>query len=106
MGFSASIATLLFTDVEGGIRLWETDRDAMAEASARYNRIVREHIRASGGRVFTTVGEAHRAVFADPVAALSSAVAIQRAVGAEPWPPGLPIRARMALHSGAFAQRD
>jgi predicted ATPase/class 3 adenylate cyclase/DNA-binding CsgD family transcriptional regulator len=106
MGFSASVATLLFTDIEGGIRLWETDRDAMAEASARYNRIVCEQIAASGGRVFKTVGEVHRSVFADPVAALSSAVAIQRTVYAEPWPSGLPIRVCMALHSGACAERD
>jgi predicted ATPase/class 3 adenylate cyclase/DNA-binding CsgD family transcriptional regulator len=97
--------TLLFTDIEGGVRLWEADRDAMAAASARYDRIVREQIDASGGRLFKTVGEAHRAVFADPVAALSSAVAIQRAVGAEPWASSLPIRVCMALHSGACAER-
>jgi predicted ATPase/class 3 adenylate cyclase/DNA-binding CsgD family transcriptional regulator len=106
MEFSARKATLLFTDIEGGIRLWETDRDAMAEASERYHRIVREQIEASGGRVFKTVGEAHRGVFADPVAALSSAVAIQRTVNAEPWPSGLPIRVRMALHSGACDEGD
>ncbi len=64
--------TLLFTDIEGGVRLWEADRDAMAAASARHDRIVREQIEASGGHVFKTAGEAHRAVFADPVAALSS----------------------------------
>jgi predicted ATPase/DNA-binding NarL/FixJ family response regulator len=45
-------------------------------------------------------------VFADPVAALSSAVAIQRAAGAEPWAARLPIRVRMALHSGACTERD
>src|ERR1700722_4617138 len=78
----------------------------MAAASARYDRIVRERIEASGGHVFRAVGEAHRAVFADPTAALSSAVAIQRAVGAEPWAPGLPVRVSMALHSGACAERD
>ena len=78
----------------------------MAAASARHDRIVREQVEASGGCVFKTVSEAHRAVFADPVAALSSAVAIQRAVGAEPWPSGLPIRVCMALHSGACAERD
>ena len=33
--------TLLFTDIEGGVRLWEADRDAMAAASARHDRIVR-----------------------------------------------------------------
>ena len=98
--------TLLFTDIEGGVRLWEADRDAMAAASARHDRIVREQIEASGGHVFKTVGEAHRAVFADPVAALSSAVAIQRAAGAEPWASSLPIRVCMALHSGACAERD
>ena len=98
--------TLLFTDIDDGVRLWEADRDAMAAASARYDRIVREQIEASGGHVFKTVGEAHRAVFADPLAALSSAVAIQRAVGAEPWAPGQPIRLCMALHSGTCAERD
>ncbi len=58
--------TLVFTDVEGSIRLWEADREAMAEASARYDRIVREQIEGAGGQVFKTVGEAFRAVFADP----------------------------------------
>src|SRR5580700_4923468 len=78
----------------------------MAAASARHDRIVREQIEASGGRVFKTVGDAHRAVFTDPVAALSSAVAIQRAVSAEPWASTLPVRVCMALHSGACAERD
>ena len=106
MGFPSGTVTLLFTDVEGSIRLWEADREAMAEASARHNRIVREQIEVAGGQVVKTVGEAFRAVFADPSAALASAVAVQRAVGTEPWPPGLPIRVRMALHSGACVERD
>jgi len=98
--------TLLFTDIEGSIRLWEADPEAMAEASDRHNRIVREQIEVSGGHVFKTVGESFRAVFADPAAALVSAVAVQRAAGTEPWPPGLPVRVRMALHSGACVERD
>src|SRR5580704_14858807 len=101
VGVTAGLVTLLFTDIEGGVRLWEADRDVMAAASARHGRMVREQIEASGGQVFKTVGEAHRAVFADPVAALSSAVAIQRAAGGEPWPSGLPIGVCMALRSGA-----
>jgi predicted ATPase/class 3 adenylate cyclase/DNA-binding CsgD family transcriptional regulator len=100
------LVTLLFTDIEGGVGLWEADRAAMAVASARHDRLVREQVEASGGHVFKTVGEAHRAVFADPVAALSSAVAIQRAAGTEPWASGLPVRVCMALHSGACAERD
>jgi predicted ATPase/class 3 adenylate cyclase/DNA-binding CsgD family transcriptional regulator len=100
------LVTLLFTDIEGSVRLWEADRDAMAVASGRHDRIIREQIEASGSHVFKTVGDAHRAVFAGPAAALSSAVAIQRAAGAEPWASGLPIRVSMALHSGACTERD
>lgn len=55
---TAGLVTLLFTDIEGNVRLWEADRDAMAAASARHDRIVREQIEASGGHVFKTVGEA------------------------------------------------
>jgi len=106
VGVTAGLVTLLFTDIEGGVWLWEADRDAMAAASARHDRIVRELVEASGGHVFKTVGEAHRAVFADPVAALLSAVAIQRAAGVEPWPAGLPIKVCMALHAGTCAERD
>ena len=106
MGSRSGTVTLLFTDVEGSIGLWEADGEAMATASARHDRIVREQVEAAGGQIFKTMGEAFRAVFADSPAALASAVAIQRAVGTERWPPGTQIRVRMALHSGACVQRD
>src|SRR5580692_7878166 len=106
MSLTGDLVTLLFTDIEDGVQLEEADRDAMTVAVACHDRIVRERVEASGGHVFKTVGKAHRAVFADPVAALSSAVAIQRAVGAEPWASSLPIEVCMALHSGACAERD
>ena len=57
MGFPSGTVTLLFTDVEGSIRPWEADGEAMAEASARYDRIVREQVEAAGGRVFTATGQ-------------------------------------------------
>jgi predicted ATPase/class 3 adenylate cyclase/DNA-binding CsgD family transcriptional regulator len=104
-GGAAGMVTLLFTDIEGGVRLWEADREAMAAATTRHDRMVREQVEASGGRVFSTVGEAHRAVFADPVAALAAAVAIQRAAGPGPGASGLPIRVCMALHSGTCTER-
>jgi Adenylate and Guanylate cyclase catalytic domain len=100
MGFPWVAVTLLFTDVEGSTGLWEADSEAMAEASACHSRTIRQQIEGGGGQVFRTVGEAFRAMFADPSAVLASAVAIQRAVGAERWPPGSPLRVRIALHSG------
>ena len=78
----------------------------MAGASVRHNRIVREQVEVAGGHVVNAVGEAFRAVFTDPFAAVASAAAVQRAVGAERWPPGLSIRVRVALHSGACVERD
>ncbi len=106
VGPTVGLLTLLFTDVDGGVRLWEADHDAMAAASVRLDQIVREQVEVSGGQVYQMVGEAHRVAFADPVAALRAAVAIQRAAGAEPWASSLPILVRMALHSGACAERD
>jgi predicted ATPase/class 3 adenylate cyclase/DNA-binding CsgD family transcriptional regulator/Tfp pilus assembly protein PilF len=106
MGFPSGTVTLLFTDVEDSIRLWESDREAMAEASARHNRLVRDQVEVAGGQVFKTVDEAFRVVFADPSAALASAVAVQRAASTEPWPDGLCLRVRIALHSGACMERD
>jgi hypothetical protein len=32
MGFPSGLVTLLFTDIEGGIGLWEADREAMTDA--------------------------------------------------------------------------
>jgi predicted ATPase/class 3 adenylate cyclase/DNA-binding CsgD family transcriptional regulator len=106
MGLPTGTVTLLFTDVEDSIRLWEADREAMTEASARHDRLVRELIETAGGQLFTAVGEAFRAAFADPSAALAAAVAVQRVAGAEPWPSGTPIRVRAVLHAGVCVQRD
>jgi predicted ATPase/class 3 adenylate cyclase/DNA-binding CsgD family transcriptional regulator len=106
MGFPSATVTLLFTDIEGSIGLWEADREAMAEASARHHSMVCEQVEVAGGYVYKTVGEAFRAMFASPSAALAAAVAIQQAADTEPWPAGLPIRVRMALHSGACLERD
>ena len=105
-GVSQGSVALLFTDIEGGVRLWEADRTAMAAASSRHNQIVREQIEIAGGRVFKTMGDAFRVAFADPSAALTAAVAVQRAVGAERWPEALPIQVRTALHSGLCLERD
>jgi len=99
------LVTLLFTDIEGGVRLRGAGRDAVAAVSARYDCVVREQVGACGGRVFMAVGGVRRAVFADPVAALCAAVGIQRAAGAESWAGGLPVGVRVALHCGVCAER-
>jgi predicted ATPase/class 3 adenylate cyclase len=98
--------TLLFTDVEGSTRLWETEPEPMARALRRHDEILRAAIGSAGGFVFKTVGDAFCAAFATPQAALAAVLDAQRALGAEPWPTARPIRVRMSLHTGVCEERD
>jgi predicted ATPase/class 3 adenylate cyclase len=98
--------TLLFTDVEGSTRLWEAEPELMAQALRRHDEMLRRAIGQAGGYVFKTVGDAFCAAFATPQAALEAAVDAQRALTAEQWPTGRPIRVRMSLHTGVCEERD
>src|SRR5690349_19067964 len=46
--------TFLFTDLESSTRLWEEHRDAMSDALAVHDELVRVAIEANGGRVVKT----------------------------------------------------
>ena len=98
--------TFLFTDVEGSTRLWEGHRAEMEAALARHDEILRASIAAFGGLVFSTAGDAFAAAFARPSDAVDAALAAQRALQSEAWPPGAEIRVRMGLHVGAVHERD
>ncbi|MFW5686094.1 MAG: ATP-binding protein, partial [Spirochaetota bacterium] len=99
--------TFLFTDVEGSTRLWEQHPDAMQHALRRHDELLRAAIEDHRGRVFKTVGDAFCAVFRSAPDALEAAVAAQRALAAEVWPPAIgSLRSRMGLHTGAAEERD
>jgi predicted ATPase/class 3 adenylate cyclase len=98
--------TLLFTDVEGSTRLWETEPEQMARALRRHDELLRTAIGEAGGYVFKTVGDAFCAAFATPQAALEAVLAAQRALGAQTWPTRRPLRVRMGLHTGVCEERD
>lgn len=98
--------TFLFTDIEGSTQLWEHAPDTMRLALARHDAVLRETIVAHGGHVFKTVGDAFCATFQTALAALEAALAAQRVLFAEPWPTPVPIRVRMALHTGEAEERD
>jgi predicted ATPase/class 3 adenylate cyclase len=93
--------TFLYTDVEGSTRRWEQQPAATRAAVARHLALLRAAVHAQAGRVFRAVGDGLCAAFVTAPAALAAAVAAQRALGAEPWGDGGPLRARMALHTGA-----
>jgi predicted ATPase/class 3 adenylate cyclase len=98
--------TLLFTDIEGSTRLWETEPEPMAIALRRHDAITRTAIEGAAGYVFKTVGDAFCAAFETAQLAAEAAVAAQRALDAEQWPTSRPIRARMGLHTGVCEERD
>ena len=98
--------TFLFTDIVGSTRLWEDHPDDMRAALARHNELLRSAIDDHAGSVFKTMGDGVYASFEDGAAALTAAIAAQRALAAEPWAGGLEIRVRMGLHSGVCAEQD
>ncbi len=84
--------TFLLTDIEGSTHLWQAAPDAMRDALARHDVILRRGIEAHGGYVFKTAGDAFFAAFTTPWLALDAALAMQQALQAEAWPPQSPIR--------------
>jgi class 3 adenylate cyclase len=63
-------------------------------------------VRKAGGRETSARGDDVVAVFQEAPAALSAALAIQRAMEAGPWPNGASVRLRIGLHRGRPALTD
>src|SRR5438046_2058326 len=92
--------TFLFTDIEGSTKLWEQHPEAMREALARHDALLRQAIEANGGYVFKTMGDAFCAAFPTAWDALGAALAAQRALQIEPWSETGPLRVRAGIHTG------
>ncbi len=100
--------TLLLSDVEGSVRLWEADREAMSAAVARLDALIEDAVGRHGGvrPVEQGEGDSFVAAFSRASDALACALALQLAVASEPWPGGLELRLRLALHTGEVQLRD
>ena len=93
--------SFLFTDIEESTRSERAvGSAAWATLVGRHDELVRQAIETHGGIVVKTEGDAFFAVFADPGAAITAAVAAQRFIGAEAWGHGLTLRVRMGIHLG------
>jgi predicted ATPase/class 3 adenylate cyclase len=97
--------TFLFTDLEGSTRLWEDHPDAMRDALAAHDAILRGAVESSGGVVFSEMGDGMAAAFASPGGAVAAAVHAQLGLAAHSWDATGPLRARMGLHAGEGALR-
>src|SRR5689334_5048577 len=97
--------TFLFTDIEGSTPLWDTQREAMREATVQHNAILRRAIATHGGSAFRVVGDAFCVAFQEADDAMLAAIDAQRALRAHTWG-DTPIHVRMGVHSGAVEPSD
>jgi predicted ATPase/class 3 adenylate cyclase len=99
--------TFLFTDLVGSTRLWEEHPDAMKDALARHDAILRGAVESHGGRVVKSRGDGVHAVFASALEALETCLDAQRALTRERWPEVAgALQVRMSLHAGEAEFRD
>ena len=100
-------ATVLFADVSGSTRLYETAGDTAALAAiTQCLAAMRQATEAAGGRVVKTIGDEVLAIFPGPDAAVAAAAEMQAKVEALPEIAGNRIGLRIGFHYGPVLQQD
>ena len=100
-------ATVLFADVSGSTKLYETAGDAAAlEGISRCIAALRGATESFGGRVVKTIGDEVMALFPSPDAAAAAAAEMQGKMEALPEVAGTKLGVRIGFHSGPVLQRD
>ena len=98
---------MLFADVSGSTKLYETAGDAIAlETINRMLSEMRRATEAAGGRVVKTIGDEVMALFPTPVAAATAASEIQMQTDMLPLIGGMKLGVRIGFHTGPVIQRD
>src|SRR5262249_5785755 len=102
------VVTLLLTDIESSVELWDRHAEAMSKALVRHEAVIAEVVGAHDGHLLKSRGEgdATFSVFAKPTDAVIAAVALQRRLGREAWPGRLALKTRVAVHTGEAQFRD
>jgi predicted ATPase/class 3 adenylate cyclase len=103
---STSVATVLFTDIEGSTRLWETDAEAMSNALAEHDDIARRAVERNRGVVVKMTGDGMYAAFADPLDAVVATASMQRELAELAERSGMALRVRAGLHVGMVERRN
>ncbi len=95
------------TDVQGSTRLWEENASAMRVAVARHDELAAEIVSANQGHLVKARGEGDSlfCVFERATDAADTAIALLLAFAAEPWPSGISLIVRAAMHTGEVELR-
>ena len=99
--------TVLFADVSGSTKLYESEGDEAAmEAIAVCTDSLRQAVESSGGRVVKIIGDEVMAVFPTPDAAANAASSMQYAIDALPLVGATKLGIRIGFHCGPVIQND
>ena len=98
--------TMLFTDIEGSTNALRALGSAYPDALARHRELVRESCSRFGGIEVDTQGDSFFVAFGGAHNAVSAAIETQRALLAEQWTAGEPLRVRMGIHTGEPELRE
>ncbi|MDQ4078548.1 MAG: tetratricopeptide repeat protein, partial [Chloroflexota bacterium] len=102
MTLPTGTVTFFLTDIAGSTGLWEQYPETMREAMQRHDALVEQVVATYSGQVVRPRGEGDSrfAVFVRASDAVTAAYALQQALTAEAWPLPVPLRVRLALHTG------
>lgn len=101
----ARTTTVLFADISGSTKLYETEGDAAALAAiARCLAAMSRETVNAGGRVVKTIGDEVMSVFPNPDAAGAAACAIQIAIDTMPPVGKTRLAVRIGFHCGPVIQ--
>src|SRR5437879_1664269 len=99
--------TVLFADVSGSTKLYETAGDAPAMvAIGRCIERMRKAAESTGGRVVKTIGDEVMVLFPSPDAAAGAASEMHATIEQLPEVGGTKLGVRIGFHSGPVIQRD
>ncbi len=100
-------ATVLFVDVSGSTRLYESAGDAVAHAAIdKCITIFKDKTAVVGGRVIKTIGDEVMSTFPDASSAAGAAIEMQNAIDELPPVANTKIGIRIGFHYGPVVERD
>src|SRR5438093_2249488 len=103
------VVTVLFTDIVGAAAVRSSQAEAAAPEIVRSHfDLLRQQVESHGGREVKTLGDGLMATFVSPRSALTSAIAMQRALadGNRAKPPEQQVQVRVGLNAGEAIRED
>jgi len=92
---------VMFTDIQGSVRLWEAVGSAFEQALEQHNRILRECVSCHAGAQGQFLGDGFLFVFDDPSQAVACALEIEDRIAQARWPAGVErLSVRIGIHTG------